>query len=463
MNAATCASCSRSEWPAYRAILIQPLLERRAQGTMWVHWMLIAMMLGLAALAAAQSSKAVFVIGVGLHLGMLLLMWWVQYIGSIFTQIAPAAVQLTPRLRERALRVTVVLWVAIVIAMTLVVGAPTGYPGQVAVATGLVLIETAVMFTFWRLIAAGLVNWLLWHAGGAGPAWYGAFLASNAAVALGLLLVVLDGRAALRRMFFTPRRLPSSRAPERIMLPGHAKLTRIFKAIEGDSQFGQPLIARVLGPSAFGSGRLMFVFVVTACIAMRGWTALRGGGSPHDEMSVTRFVTLMALLVMQAIMVMGEMTSGYKRAAEQSLVRLAPAAPMAGDLNRVLARCRLLRFARMWVWMTALALGALAVLGASWEEVWRAAVVCTFTLGLAGLPLCDYARGGKTQAMTLVVVVPFMAAAGIGSLAALGAKGGADVWAYCAFASILLAALFVWRRWELIATAAPAFPAGRNH
>ena len=456
------SSARRSDWPAYRAILAQPLLQRRALGSLWMSWMLIAMLLAFSALAVAKSNKILFVIGVGLPLGMLILMWWVLYFGSILAQFNPIAVQLAPRMRERALRITVAVWAVMVLSMTLVVGLPTGYPGQVAVATGLALMEMTVMLKFWRLATLGVGNWLLLHSGPAVADWYVAFLGSSAAVALGLLLIFLDGRLALRRMFYTPRRLSSSTVPETIIPPVISRLARIFQRIGGDTSRGQPLIMRMLGPSAFAGGRLYLVLVATACLAARGWLALRGGVAPHEELFVTRVVLLALLLGMQGLMTLGEMANGYKRGVEQALVRLAPGAPAASGLNRFLARNRLLRFMRMWTWASALALGALVVLGASWSEVWRAAIVCSFTLGLAGVPLRDYARHKVSQPLATAIAVVFEMATAIGVFAALRGEGAPSVWACCALASFAFAAWFAWRRWAGIVRAAPAFPAGRN-
>jgi hypothetical protein len=48
--------------------------------------------------------------------------------------------------------VIIAVWAAITIAMTLSIGVPTGYPGQVAVFTGLALIEVSATFNIWRIV-----------------------------------------------------------------------------------------------------------------------------------------------------------------------------------------------------------------------------------------------------------------------------------------------------------------------
>jgi hypothetical protein len=62
----------------------------------------------------------------------------------------------------------------------------------------------------------------LWHSGPGVALWYADFLKSGAAVAIGALLVVLDGRVALHRMFGGPRRShPMVKPPPVFGKPGY--------------------------------------------------------------------------------------------------------------------------------------------------------------------------------------------------------------------------------------------------
>lgn len=127
-----------------------------------------------------------------------------------------------------------------------------------------------------------------------------------------------------------------------------------------------------------------------------------------------------------------------QRKAEQGLVRLLPAAPLAGDMNRVLARYLLENFAVMWLGCSALAVGAMLVLGANAGEAWRAQAVSTILYYLCA---------------AAALVAAYQAASG---------KLAAQTWAAMALASVVLSVIFVGLRWRAMVAAAPAFPAGRK-
>jgi hypothetical protein len=224
----------------------------------------------------------------------------------------------------------------------------------------------------------------------------------------------------------------------------------------------QPLFTRVLGAEAFGGVRTMLVILAVACVTIRVLVEVQAIGSAHERLYMTRAMVLVAVLFVQAMMTHGEATRCYKRTAEQALVRLAPASPDAGAINRALARYLLARFAAMWVLCGVVTVALLWVLGATVGEALRAAVVCALAMVLAGALLRDYARGAVADRLQPLVFALGAGAVLIAAPAAIRGKLSGEAWAWLALAGIAAAALFVWRRWRGMVQAPPAFPAGRN-
>lgn len=224
---------------------------------------------------------------------------------------------------------------------------------------------------------------------------------------------------------------------------------------------GPPLIARVLAPGAFANARTWAVVLAVACVAIRTMIEFQGAGSAHDRLIWTRGMLIVGALAMQALIASGEAGRVFQRQAEQGLVRLAPAAPNAGDINRVLARYFVDSFARRWLAFNAVTVAMLCVLGANANEAIGAAAAGSILLVLAGLPLRDYSRGAADLVAIIMLWLVSLAAIATG-IAAIRGRLAHGAWGWLALASVALAALFVWRRWRTMVRAAPAYPAGRG-
>ena len=224
---------------------------------------------------------------------------------------------------------------------------------------------------------------------------------------------------------------------------------------------GQPLIARVLAPAGFSAARIWMAVLAVACLVIRVMIEIQATGSAHDRLFWTRGMLLIGALVLQSLIAHSEAGRVYQHQAEQGLVRLAPAAPIAGDLNRVLARYFLRRYAMRWLGFNAMTVAMLCVLGANVNEALGAAAAGSILLALAGLPLRDYSRGAADLVAMIMLWLVSLAAIGIGIAAIRGklANGGST---WLALISVVLAALFVWGRWRTMVKAAPAYPAGRR-
>lgn len=454
---------ARREWSATLAILMQPVHQRRAQGSLWLSWMLIGFMALGSSAAFSSSQKAWLLFGActGLPLALLIMLWWILLFTSLVNQCHPAAMRLQPRMRARAMRAMAGAWIVSVLLMTLFFGVPSGYPGRVALATGLLLVEFPVMFSALRVGGVFALVWLLRHSGASIAAWFDAAIASDAAVALGVALLAYEGRVALRRMFGTSRLRQLWRVDDHPAVSLMARMNALFARIDGDQTRGQPLFLRVLGTSAFAGKRLMLVYIATACLALRGWDAVAGTSNAHDSLQFMRaFLLIMMLGVGQAV-TFGWVKAAYRRQHEQALVRLSPGAPRAADLNRAIARYMLTGFLSQWCWLSVLTLCALYALGANAAELRCAAAVCAIALPLAGVPLRDYAgpeqesRSGSVAAMVYPIVQTCVA------LAAIYRPWNTADAIWLAIGAVAVAALFTWQRWREMLDAAPAFPAGR--
>lgn len=237
---------------------------------------------------------------------------------------------------------------------------------------------------------------------------------------------------------------------------------RLRSEMRIDGPRRQPPFTRVLGPAAFGGTRTLLAVLVVACVAIRVLIEVQGTGTAHQRLYMTRALVLIAVLSVQAMMTFSEAARCYKRTVEQGLVRLSPAAPLASEFNRSLAGYLLRGFATMWGLSSIVALAMLWVLGATTDEVLRAATVCGVSLVLAGALLRDYARRLVTDRLQ-----PLLFAIGAGAAVflvptAVRGKFSGEVWAWFAIAGTTAAALYVWRRWRRMVQAPPAFPAARQ-
>jgi hypothetical protein len=443
------------DWAAWRAILMMPVQQRRAQGSLWLSWMLMVLALACAAGAVVVDSKKAAlacIVFLGVSLAFLSIMWWSYLVSSILAQNTSSALRLAPRMRERSMQVTVAAWAAITLMMTLAVGVPLGYPGHVAVITGLALLELTVLVNSRVLAAVAAFFWVTMFFKLRLPDWLIVFWESNGAVAVGALLLVLRGRMALRRVF-GPVERSAVREPSQVV--------RLLSELRLDGPGRQPPFTRVLGPAAFGGARALLVVLAVLCVSIRVLIEVQGSGSAHQRLFMTRALVLIAVLFMQAMMTFNEASRCYKRGTEQGLVRLAPAAPMAADINRSLGRYLLGGFLKMWSLSSVVGLAMLWVLGATLDEMLRSAAVCGIALVLAGALLRDYARNLVSDHLQPVLFA--VGAIVAVSLVPAAVRGKFDdaLWLWFALAGMTAGALFIWRRWRRMVQAPPAFPAAR--
>ena len=437
-----------SEWRASLAMLRQPVLARKAQGRLTLSWLLLVLTAcgAMSAFADSPHRALLFAVLTATPLAMLLMMWWIYWCGSVLDQCRPAAVYLIPRLRERALRITVVVWLLIVALMTALLGSGIGLPLHVAAITGLVLIEMGVTATPRRVAVVLALGWSIKLLGAPWTTSALHLLASPLAALLLWAVVLLDGRAALRRLF--PRRRAS--APS--AWPGKtraAAASRKSAAANAPADPRQPLFLRPLGPSPF-RGELRAALVLLAlCAGARLWHTAFADAGPGDVLAHARLLMVIGVLTLLAIAVASEAIRLDRRRAELSLLCLTPAAPPRGSVDAVLVRGRLNGFARLWGASTLAILGGSLLLGAQMAEVAHLAIACAVALILAGVLIRRSADpgSGADAAVALPTCIGNLVSSAAAAMAVTG-TGSPLQWQLLVVAALAGGAMFAGGRWR---------------
>jgi hypothetical protein len=436
------------------AIWRQPVAERRAAGSLWLTWLLLVLGVLGTATAAIDSPRAhlLFVTCTGAPIGSVLIMWWLYLCNNVRAQCHPAALQLVPALRARMVRALVLAWLAIVAIMTLLVGLPLGSPVQVALFMALLLIEmsfagTGRSMVLW--IGAAVLPQVL---PALGP-WLAAAVATPAGLAAAVVLVLVDGAAALRRL---PR--------GGIVPPPWAAGAAVWRATGGRPTGWleraadlQPAFLQPLGRSWFGTHGTTIAMLAVACAVLRIWAALKGPAAA-DFLMVQRALLAVGMLFLLALFVYREAQRFARARTEQALLSLTPGAPGHAAMNRVLAALLLRGFARTWLILGSLTLAALAVLGAHLPDLARMGAVWMAALPLVTVAMRDFARAGGAPGLLATPWLTFLVwAAFTGSLG----WGAPAPWLILAAAGLVSGLLLAGWRWRAMVAAAPALPAGR--
>jgi hypothetical protein len=284
--------------------------------------------------------------------------------------------------------------------------------------------------------------------------WLGGFLATPAGLAAGVLLVLVDGAAALRRLGRLHAPVPAATAHRaRLQGPGGRPTAWRDRAVDTQPAFLQPL-----GRSWFGPHWSTIASVVVACAALRLWAAFKAPAAASDFLIWSR--TLLAVLMpfFLALFVYREAQRFATARTEQGLLRLTPGAPDQAIMNRVLARLLLRGFVRSWLVLGLLLLAALAVLGAPAAGLARMCAVWLATLPLVTVAMRDFAHASGSPGLLATPLMTFLIWAGaVGSNGA----GAPEAWLGVAAAGLVSALVLARWRWHVMLAAAPALPAGR--
>ena len=208
----------------------------------------------------------------------------------------------------------------------------------------------------------------------------------------------------------------------------------------------------------------MVMVAVQAIVAIATLPAVAG-----TVEALSRFGTLQGSQMFQALVVtaapiyaVGVWGTLSSLRGEQALYRLAPAAPSAGQFNRVLAAELLSRYMQVWL-VSVLCLGLVAwVAGDLARTAGMLVLQALLALPFAGLMLRDYAAmPAAKNNLAPLLTIGFVTGFYIFSFAYIRALPTLDWW----LPALILAAaiaLVLRQQWQAMVRAAPAFPACRQ-
>lgn len=224
--------------------------------------------------------------------------------------------------------------------------------------------------------------------------------------------------------------------------------------------FERTLRQRRLLMPVFGAGLFSLTLWIWLLIIGTGALVLEMVVVPRNPaMAVLRFLIVampVALLVARAASMVAALR---RRTAEQALFKLAPAAPRAPALNRVLARQLLRMGAADWPMTSVCVLGWSLLIGLGLRGLVLMAALMLCVLPLLAWPLRDYARDSGQAALPVI---------GVMCVQLLLVAVAAGLWPRPVFwlVHLLLAGLaaaVIALRYRRMAGAPVAFPARRMH
>ncbi len=471
---------------AYTQLLLQVVRDRCANRMM----MRISALLGLGALVVALlvwSLRSHMALAWQAPLGMsamLIVMWCGAYLKSAVQQNHPANACLVPQLRRRLIVLTVALFAACALAVAAMAAAVFGHFGYALVGAGvffcymlyaqrytlLAFLPTVLIFA-----SLSLKTWLaaLWQslAGMGEPALAGMGLIGVAALgAAGIQLVFPRGgdrhwawyahhEALVRRIYGGLLKPEDAGARNRF-----STLLRFgYRAtLRRDSQRRAAparMLMHTLGPTAYEGGYLAYLLLVTVVAA--AVVLYSGGDTQAVRQMMHTFVMQICLLVAVVLYAADLLKSASRHGAEQALFFLAPRAPVAEQVNRMLGAALLARFLRVWLLASAVAfLVDMLLIGA--PRIYGSTFLLTaLLLPFSCVLLRDYAHTPASHRQMTTVAWTFVSMAAY--LAALAAENNLPALPlFWIGGAIVLVTLLVLRwRWQRLMSLPAVLPAGR--
>lgn len=415
---------------------------------------------------ADQPDKRVF--GSTIPLAMLALFYWVIYVPGAVRQNSPANARLVPGLHRAVRRTTVLAWCLTLAPLALLSSASERGALMFAAlslmvtsigmarggsATGAALFALLTMAIAFVPGKPALVAWL-----STGPVLAALFVFGAALAWEGLRSVFPFGGDRHWKLLPAQETQRASGSLQRLMLSrrfagGRASLYGwLLRRDLRPSARPEHLLLHALGP---GNHRFDFVGyllpVLLLAVLAKLVLAMLGLGASNVPLEIIAFFSV-TLLPMQGLNFQRLVVSMRNSRGEQALVRLAPRAPRADRLGRVLARQMLRVCLSEWLAFGAGALALILLFGGGVKELVTLAILQCVCLAMAGWPLRDYS---KPRAALLVVIAQAVLVAGL-ALSLYMLRGQPVLWA----ALLLGCALaIVYQRWKTMAGAAPPFPA----
>ncbi len=359
---------------AYTQLLLQVVRERCAKRMMVRISALLALgalVVALLVLSLRSHQELAWQAPLGMS-AMLIVIWCGAYLKSAVQQNHPAYACLVPQLRRRLIVLTVALFAAGALALAAMAAAVFGHPGYALVGAGAFFCYllyaqryTALAFLPSVIILGSLSvkQWLaaLWQslAPMGEPALAGMGLIAVAALGAGGIQLVFPRGGDRHWAWHSRNAALVRRLQGGLLKPDDAGARNRFSmllrtgysaTLRRDSQRGAGparMLMHTLGPTAYEGGYLAYLLLVTAVAA---GVLLHGGGDALAVRQMMRtFVMQICLLVAVVLYAADLLKSASRHGAEQALFFLAPRAPVAAQVNRMLGAALLARFLRVWL------------------------------------------------------------------------------------------------------------------
>jgi hypothetical protein len=421
-----------------------------------------------------------------------ILLWCGTWLRTAVRQNQPEYACLVPRMRQRLMALTVALLAATTLLAAALLAAAFGHFGYLLAGMGLFCVYMLVVQRYMLLVflpsvvilASVSVKTMLERLIGMAVA------AGEPAVAgVGLIVVAALAAWGMRAAFprggdrhwAWHRKLNARLERQRNLAPsagvsaatGGPRWLRLWCASAGaayraalrrDSARALPasaprMMMHTLGAEGHHLTAITGLLLVAALIVL-AVACLRPDVALVRQLAHTSLVQ-MSVLLAPLTYAGGAAGALSRRGAEQGLYLLAPGAPRAAALNRLLARTLLTRFLLVWLAAYACAAGLdAAIVGAS------ALRGATFVMAVAVLPfgltlLRDYAAMPFSYSHTMTIGGCFAGA--LVYLAAMQVERSVPAmpWFWLGGAMAALSALALALRWQRMAALPQAFPAGR--
>ena len=414
---------------------------------------------------------------------LLILGSMLYFVPGIIRLNTPANARLVPRMRRRAMQLTVLVWMAVTAASTLLaLGSPLGAPivflsvGFWLIATGLARsghrAGVQIQFLVPTTIMLGVSFGHAWQAQLAGTP----VLASAALLTLPMIAL---GAYTLKTMFphggdrhFRLRDAQKVLAGP-VTMEGQSRTARSsrsaawgYRAVlrrDCARRDAGALLMHLLGPGVHGLQRWL-VPLCGAAVVVLVLLAVRDFATPAMHQTIVRgsWVFVSSALLVQVFDHQQRLARLALTRGEQCLLKLAPAMPgAAAQFNRRLGAGLLRTAVTSWAIVSAGALGIVAIAGAPAAILSVQACMCCLTLPLAAWALRDHAHAGGSAGWQLagwfVLSVGSCLAAGMVAARLFATP----VMPAAALAAVVLTAGSGTWRWRRLAGAPHAFPVGR--
>lgn len=460
----------------YGILLKQAVYERRAQGSFWITWVLLAAavpcFLGGAYMGQQWRDGVLLAI---VPLGATAFMWWGMLVRSAVAQNQPSHACLVPHLRRRLM---VALAAACCTGVLLVAGLASlkiGHFGHLLAALSLVfpfvllmqryswlsILPSVVVFSALSWLKQPLADATRWLAGYDEWAVTLAALAVIVPLSAWALQVTLprggDAHSDWYRKYTS--RLAALRSggvkPASDSRALWALLRWRQRPITAGTPVGNKMMAG-LGLSVWTTAAVAPLMVAVGWLIMVPLKWSLGARMPEFGTALIEIMAMSSVL----ICVQSQTTVLSQRRGEQAVLRLAPGLPSAPALNRVLARVMLRRFMAAWGVSAACVLLIEATAAGQPALSGHGLLLAVLPLPFSFFMLRDYAtmprQRDPQQTGVVLGMVVLMVPAGLRLLLP-------DVW--CGVLALVVAVvslvLLRWR-WRYMMRAPVAFPAGRS-